>query len=193
MNFRVLQIFTFSSFNPQYYFIGFLTNDLVYKNLMYIHIFVEKLKMRIEEEIRQEKFKSEYQKLVINQLFTGKWVGERISRHLKPFGLTSPQYNVLRILRGQNGKAMSVNSITERMIDKMSNVSRLLDKLVSKSYIERTTCPKDRRQLDVIISNKGIRIIDQIEQLDDDLFEDFQNLSLEEAKKLNNLLDKLRG
>jgi DNA-binding MarR family transcriptional regulator len=149
--------------------------------------------MTIQEEIKQSEFANEYQKLIINQLFTGRWVGEKVSHHLKPFGLSSQQYNVLRILRGQEKNGISVNAITERMIDKMSNVSRLIDKLNVKGFINRTTNSADRRQVDIEISESGLELLKQIDLVENELNSSFNNLTIHEAKHLNDLLDKLRG
>lgn len=149
--------------------------------------------MRIEKEIKQEKFESEIQKLMINQLFTGKWVNDLISKHLKPFGLTTQQYNVLRILRGQKVGAISVNAVAERMIDKMSNVSRLIDKLKGKGLVLRTINQDDRRQVDIEITDKGLELLSQLDQVQKEIKKHFDTLTEEEAKQLNNLLDKLRG
>lgn len=149
--------------------------------------------MGIEQEIKQSNFKSEYQKLIVNQLFTGKWVSDMVSNHLKPFGLTSQQYNVLRILRGQDSHTLSVNGITDRMIDKMSNVSRLVDKLLTKELIDRKINSIDRRQVDVVINDKGLALLSAIDQEEDELHEQFKNITPNEALRLNNLLDKLRG
>lgn len=148
--------------------------------------------MGIEQEIKQQNFKSEYEKLIINQLFTGKWVSDTVSQHLKPFGLTSQQYNVLRILRGQPTNTLSVNGITDRMIDKMSNVSRLVDKLLSKELIERKINSIDRRQVDVIITEKGLSLLALIDEKEHDLHNHFKRITPNEALRLNNLLDKLR-
>lgn len=149
--------------------------------------------MKIEEEIKQGIFKSEHHKLMINQLFTGKWVAEIITKHLKQFDLTSEQYNVLRILRGQYPGAISVNGICERMIDKMSNVSRLIDKLQKKMLVERKVNFQDRRQMDITITEKGLQLLRVLDKEEDNLVEKLKHLSNEEAKQLNSLLDKLRG
>tara|TARA_B100001109_G_C18864333_1_gene476046 strand:- start:3590 stop:4039 length:450 start_codon:yes stop_codon:yes gene_type:complete len=149
--------------------------------------------MKIEEEIKQNQFKSEYQKLVINQLFTGKWVADIISSHLKPFGVTSQQYNVLRILRGQHPNAVAVNMITVRMIDKMSNVSRLVDKLNQKGLVIRKVNYSDRRQMDISITDKGLKLLEELEPIQIKIQSAFMNLTEKEAQQLNNLLDKLRG
>lgn len=110
--------------------------------------------MKIEDEIKQSKFHSEYQKLAINILFTNQWLTTNTTKILKPFGISPQQYNVLRILKGQSPNAISVSNIMDRMIDKMSNTSRLVEKLRQKELIERVTCEKDRRQVDVKITKK---------------------------------------
>lgn len=149
--------------------------------------------MEIEKEIKQNKFKDEIHKLMINQLFTGKWITNLIAKQLKPFKLTNQQYNVLRILRGQGKNYISVNAISGRMIDKMSNVSRLIDKLVDKKLVVRKVNREDRRQADIAISQKGLELVNSIEKTEPDLKANFNTLNEEEAKKLNSLLDKLRG
>tara|TARA_R100001015_G_scaffold9368_1_gene3665 strand:- start:229 stop:708 length:480 start_codon:yes stop_codon:yes gene_type:complete len=157
---------------------------------MYLHIFAGI--MKIEEEIKQGAFKSVYHKLMINQLFTGKWVADVISNHLKPFDLTSQQYNVLRILRGQYPQAISVNAICDRMIDKMSNVSRLVDKLKAKGWVERRVNLEDRRQMDISITEAGLNLLTEIDGVEDKMLCHFNHLSESEAEQLNNLLDALR-
>ncbi len=149
--------------------------------------------MEIEKEIKQNKFKDEIHKLMINQLITGKWITNLIAKQLKPFGITNQQYNVLRILRGQKSNYISVNAISDRMIDKMSNVSRLIDKLVDKKLVQRKINKDDRRQADIVINQKGLDLVKAIEDTEDDLKSNFKSLSEEEAKQLNDLLDKLRG
>lgn len=149
--------------------------------------------MRIEDEIKQKQFEDEIQKLMINQMFTGKWVSDLIAKHLKPFGLTNQQYNVLRILRGQGNGFVSVNSISERMIDKMSNVSRLIDKLCLKGLATRTVNHQDRRQMDIKITEAGLKLLKELDQTQSEIKAEFSNLTEAEAKQLNDLLDKLRG
>ncbi len=149
--------------------------------------------MEIEKEIKQNKFKDEIHKLMINQLFTGKWITNLIAKQLKPFKLTNQQYNVLRILRGQGKNYISVNAISGRMIDKMSNVSRLIDKLVDKKLVVRKVNREDRRQADIAISQKGLDLVNSIEKTEPELKSNFNSLSEGEAKQLNMLLDKLRS
>ena len=112
---------------------------------------------------------------------------------LKPYKLTSQQYNLLRILRGQYPKPVTVNLLIERMLDKMSNASRIVDRLVKKNLVLRKSCPEDRRRVDIVISDKGMKLLDKID-LDEDKWEKrFENLTAKEATELNNFLDRLRG
>src|SRR4051812_29759437 len=103
--------------------------------------------MKLEDEIKQKNFTSIYHKVNINILFTASWLSTQTARILKPYSITPQQYNVLRILRGQNANPASVGLIQERMLDKSSNASRLVDKLLEKKLIDRKTCPEDRRQV----------------------------------------------
>ncbi|MBK6538280.1 MAG: MarR family transcriptional regulator [Ignavibacteria bacterium] len=149
--------------------------------------------MKIEDEIKQDKFKSEYQKLAINLIFTGNWINSSNAELLKPYKLTSQQYNLLRILRGQYPKPVTVNLLIERMLDKMSNASRIVDRLVKKNLVLRKSCPEDRRRVDIVITDKGMKLLDKID-LDEDKWEKrFENLTAKEATELNNFLDRLRG
>jgi len=149
--------------------------------------------MKIEDEIKQDKFKSEYQKLAINLIFTGNWINSNNAELLKPYKLTSQQYNLLRILRGQYPKPVTVNLLIERMLDKMSNASRIVDRLVKKNLVLRKSCPEDRRRVDIVITDKGMKILEKID-LDEDKWEKrFVNLTAKEATELNNFLDRLRG
>lgn len=149
--------------------------------------------MKIESEIKQEKFASEYQKLAINILFTSNWLNSTTSKILKPYGVSPQQYNVLRILKGQSPNSISINNIMERMIDKMSNTSRLVEKLRQKELIERVICEKDRRQVDVKISEKGLVLLDKV-KTEMNAFKGLaENITEKEAKNINELLDKMRG
>jgi DNA-binding MarR family transcriptional regulator len=149
--------------------------------------------MKLEEEIKQKTFRDEYEKLVVNVLFTGNWMYLVNTKSLKPSGLTLPQYNVLRILRGQHPKPATVNLLIERMLDKSSNASRIVDKLLKKKLVVRKVCKKDRRSVDVLITEKGLELLKQIDGFQDEWRKTFKKISKEEAKSLNNLLDKLRG
>jgi DNA-binding MarR family transcriptional regulator len=157
---------------------------------LYLHILQS---MKIEDEIKQPKFKNEYQKAFVNLIYTGNWVHLRTSVFLKKYGLTLPQFNVLRILRGQHPGSVSVNEIIGRMLDKMSNASRIVDKLVAKKLADRKECPKDRRQVDVLITKKGIELLEKIDMESKNREKNTLKLNLTETKELNRLLDKLRG
>ena len=149
--------------------------------------------MKIEDEIKQPKFRNEYHKLAVNLSYTANWISRSVGQILKPYKLTPQQFNVLRILRGQQPKPASINLITERMIDKMSNASRLVDKILAKGLVERQVCPNDRRQVDVIITEKGSQLLAELDVLVDKYNDKLATLSTKEAQELNELLDKLRS
>lgn len=149
--------------------------------------------MEIEKEIVQAKFKSPLQKGIVNIIYTSNWIHSRQAKVLKPFGLTIQQYNILRILRGQHPNPASITLLTERMLDKMSNASRLVEKLLLKGYCQRTVCPSDRRQVNVVISESGLEMLKQMEQVLDQFEGSMRNLSDDEMETLSNLLDRLRG
>jgi len=149
--------------------------------------------MRLEDEIKQKKFKSEHHKLAVNIMYTSNWAIGEFQRVLKPFGLSPQQYNVLRILRGQKGKPASVNLIIDRMLDKNSNASRLVEKLRKKEYIERRECEHDRRQVDIVITKEGLKFLELMDKNLPQADKTYDVLSSKEAKTLNDLMDKLRG
>ena len=149
--------------------------------------------MRIEDEIKQKQFSSAYHRMSVNILFTASWLQTNHLRMLKPHGLTPQQYNVLRILRGQHPNAASVGLIQERMLDRSSNASRLVDKLVAKKLVDRKTCPDDRRQVDIKITASGLELLERMD-VDMKKWEELmKTLSEDEARQLGDLLDKLRG
>ncbi|MCG3167289.1 MAG: Transcriptional regulator SlyA [Bacteroidia bacterium] len=148
--------------------------------------------MKLENEIFQPKFKSEYQKAALNIIYTCNWFTSQHSAKLKPHGITQQQYNILRILRGQHPKPASIKLLKERMMDKMSDASRLVEKLRIKGLIDRKVCKADRRNVDVIINEKGLELLKSLDYLDDN-FKQLIALNDEEVKQLNDLLDKLRG
>ncbi len=149
--------------------------------------------MTLEEEIKQSKFRNEFQKLAINLIYTYGWVAKKHSVIMKDFDITPAQFNILRILRGQYPNPASVNLLKERMLDKMSDASRLVDRLIKKKLVDRNVCPEDRRKVNVIITQAGLDLLKQIDTLDNQFDNIFKNLTEKEAKKLNELLDKLRG
>jgi DNA-binding MarR family transcriptional regulator len=149
--------------------------------------------MEIEQEIVQSKFKSPLQKAVVNILFTGNWLNSHEAAVLKPFGLTIQQYNILRILRGQHPKPATITLLTERMLDKMSNASRLVDKLQAKGLVDRHTCPSDRRQANVLINDAGLSLLLQMDGALEIVDRNLGPLTDAELETLSNLLDRLRG
>jgi len=149
--------------------------------------------MSLEEDIRQEKFISEYQKAAINILYTGSWLYNINASYMKKFGITPEQFNVLRILRGSAPKPMMLAEITERMIDKNSNCTRLVEKLRQKGLVNREICENNRRQVDISITDKGQTLLKKIDSSQPSWLESMTNISKMEAKELNRILDKLRG
>jgi DNA-binding MarR family transcriptional regulator len=148
--------------------------------------------MEIGKEIQQDKFKSNKHKVVLNILFTAGWLGCQQQRLLKDFDISPQQYNVLRILRGQRGKPISVNGIQERMLDKSSNASRLIDKLKEKKLADRLMCQHDRRQVDIVLTDKGFGLLLEIDKHLDESEEGYTGITEKEAEQLSYLLDKLR-
>jgi DNA-binding MarR family transcriptional regulator len=148
--------------------------------------------MKIEKELRQKYFNSVYHKLALDVMFSNNWLMESQLRILKPYQFTQPQYNVLRILRGSYPEPLTINSIIERMLDRMSNVSRLVDKLLEKGYVQRSQSADDRRAVDVVITQKGMDLLAEIDKQQVKWEADFTKLSEEEAKQLIELLDKMR-
>jgi DNA-binding MarR family transcriptional regulator len=149
--------------------------------------------MSIETDIKQNNFKSPYTKAIVNILYTHSWLQSVQMEIFKPYDLTIQQYNVLRILRGQHPNPITVIAIIERMMDKMSNASRLVDKLLLKGLAVRTECPNDRRAVDVTITQKGLDLLAELDILQDNWEKTLTHLSEEEALQLSDLLDKIRA
>jgi DNA-binding MarR family transcriptional regulator len=148
--------------------------------------------MSIETDIKQNNFKSPYAKAIVNILYTHSWLQSAQMEIFKPYDLTIQQYNVLRILRGQHPNPITVIAIIERMMDKMSNASRLVDKLLLKGLAVRTECPNDRRAVDVKITQKGLDLLSELDVLQENWEKTLTHLSEEEALQLSSLLDKIR-
>lgn len=149
--------------------------------------------MKIEEEIRQDKFRNERHKAGINLIFTSNWYFNRMTALFKRHNLTPQQYNILRILRGIRPKPVSVKYIRERMLDKMSDVSRIVEKLREKGLVSRHECGNDRRNVDILITEQGMALLENIDQENNEMEGIFATLSEEELSTFNTLLDKLRG
>lgn len=148
--------------------------------------------MRIEDEIKQPIFRDEFQKAYINLVYTAGWLQLRQAAAFKPFGLTLPQFNILRILRGQHPLPATVALLIDRMLDKTSNASRIVDRLEEKKLVTRTVCPANRRAVDIRITKAGLDLLDQMEAAG--ALHSAANTPLNEAEmhQLNHLLDKMR-
>ena len=148
--------------------------------------------MKIQDEIHQTKFNGEMERLTINLMFTNAWVMGFQQKFFKSHQLTMQQYNILRILRGQKGKSITMNDVSCRMIDRMSNTSRIIDKLVEKELVDRKQGTKDRRKVMVSIKAKGMDLLKSLDQPMIDMMNSYSNIEEKDARKLNELLDKLR-
>ena len=148
--------------------------------------------MGIEKDISQSKFRSEYQKATINLIYTFNWMSERLKAMLDQYDITPQQFNILRILRGA-GKPISTLQIRQRMLEKMSDTSRIVDRLLKKGLVQKVVCEGDRRLVDVSISASGLALLERIDVHQDDMDSVFKNLDEEQAITLNNLLDKIRS
>lgn len=148
--------------------------------------------MGIEKEIHQQTFRNNRQKALLNLLYTYGWAIEKIKTFLSQEDITHQQYNILRILRGAHPQPLSTLQIRERMLDKMSDTSRIVDRLVLKDLVKKTTCSKDKRLVDVVITEKGQEILQKLDAQADPMDQILGSLSNEEAETLSHLLDKLR-
>ena len=149
--------------------------------------------MGLEEDIKQQKkFTCPYEKLAINLLYTSGWLYNLNAARLKQFDITPEQYNVLRILRGAFPKPLMLGEISCRMLDKSSNSTRLVEKLRQKELVKRDICPDNRRQVDIMITEKGLGILTTIDNEEDEWLKNMKSISGEEADEMNRLLDKLR-
>ncbi len=149
--------------------------------------------MKLEEAIKQKDFKDPYNKAVVNLLYSQSYLVSHQSKLFKPHDLSPEQYNVLRILRGHHPDPITVSSIQERMLNKMSNASRLVEKLKRKGLVNRKECPSDRRQVDITITKKGLSVLEKLDKEVDDFNHNIIQLGENEVEMLNFLLDKLRG
>ncbi|OUR94281.1 MarR family transcriptional regulator [Flavobacteriales bacterium 34_180_T64] len=149
--------------------------------------------MSIEDDIKSTIKLKEDQKTMINLLYTSNWLKEKSMGFFKDSDLTSEQYNVLRILRGQKGNPANLSTIQERMLNKMSNTTRLIDKLIKKELVTRQTCESNRRKIEIYITNKGLKLLADLDSVVDDNNKELtKNLNTSELETLNKLLDKLR-
>jgi DNA-binding MarR family transcriptional regulator len=150
-------------------------------------------KMKLEEELKMSKFRSMSQKASLNLMFTGEWMMAQVDSLLKPFDISSQQYNVLRILRGQHGKPVNLYAIQERMLNRMSNATRLVEKLRLKGLVTRELCEQNRRKVEIAITDKGMELLDKLDPLIQQLEENtFKHISEEETQRFSDTLDLIR-
>lgn len=147
---------------------------------------------KIEDEIKTVNFRSEFHKATLNIIFTSGWLSGIHAEIFKKYNLTSAQYNVLRILRGNHPNPLTLLSIRDRMLDKMSDVSRIIERLRIAGLAERFSCESDRRAVDINITEKGLQLLKQMESEEEKMDSFLNNLTAEEAQQLNILLDKIR-
>ncbi len=150
--------------------------------------------MRLEVEIKQTKpFRNIYHKASVNLIYTGKWMMQIQVDILKSYNLTLQQYNILRILRGQFPNAATVKLVRDRMLDRMSDASRIIELLRKKDLVERHVNDLNRRKMDVRITQKGVDLLIEIENENDRMDLKLRSLNEDELLQLNSLLDKLRN
>jgi DNA-binding MarR family transcriptional regulator len=147
--------------------------------------------MSLEHDI-QSRFRSEHHKIMVNLIYTYNWAMERSKRFFEKADLTPQQFNILRILRGA-GKPLSTMQIRQRMLDRMSDTSRIVDRLQKKELVQKVICKDDRRLVDITITDKGLQLLLDLDNYNDEMDAMLSGLEEEEAKTLNQLLDKLRG
>lgn len=148
--------------------------------------------MGIDKDIRQSNFRNVYNKAMVNILFTNNWLLEKIKSFVKSEDITPQQYNILRILRGAD-LPLSTLQIRERMLDKMSDTSRIVDRLIAKGLVKKEISTKDRRLVEITITEQGKELLAKLDAREEELDNILSNLTDEEAEMLSRLLDKLRN
>lgn len=148
--------------------------------------------MDIKSAIKQTApFRSQRQEVMVNLMFTHSWMMQQIRQYFKPFGITNQQYNILRILKG-SATPLSTKEIRDRLLDKMSDTTRVIDRMLAKGLVKKIKNKKDKRLVDITLSKKGLKTVNRIEEDIDSLYNILENLSDADAKKLSHLLDKCR-
>ena len=147
--------------------------------------------MGIEKDIQQTNFRNEFQKMGINIIYTANWLNEKMGQILSTEDITQQQYNILRILRGSD-VPLSTLKIRERMLDKMSDTSRIVDRLIVKGLVEKTACVKDKRLVDITVTKKGLQLLEKLDGLNEPIDSILKGVSEKEANTINEILDKLR-
>lgn len=148
--------------------------------------------MSLENDIQQREFRNESQKAILNILFTSYFIQDKMNELFKEYDITRQQYNVLRILRGQHPGHASVNLIRERMLDKMSDASRIVERLRLKELVLRKSAEKDKRAVEVTITDAGLKLLDDMQEAVDQFESLLDTLTPHETVQLNQLLDKVR-
>jgi DNA-binding MarR family transcriptional regulator len=149
--------------------------------------------MTLEDAIKSTVSLNPYTKTILNIMYTSRIIEEQIAELLKPYDLSMQQYNVMRILRGQKGKPANLSTIQERMINKMSNTTRLVDKLIAKGLAERSICEANRRKVEIIITQQGLDLLKELDPLTTENNQKIlKDLSLQDFDLLNQILDKLK-
>jgi DNA-binding MarR family transcriptional regulator len=150
--------------------------------------------MKIENVIKSTIQLSVVKKVTLNLKFTHNFIEDKFNTILKPYDISSEQYNVLRILRGQKGNPLNMQDIQERMVTKNSNTTRLIDKLLLKGMVLRKTCPENRRKIEIKITDKGLNILTKLDpEIDENDTVFIRNLTKKELETLNDLLEKIRN
>lgn len=149
--------------------------------------------VKLEQAIQSSKFKNEMHKASLNILYTAWWLKTQMSKVLKEFGLTHEQYNVMRILKGKYPEQMCVKDISCRMIEKSSNVPRIIDRLVLKKLVKRADSPTDKRETVITLTQAGIAVLAASTESVNQLMEQMVQIETAEAQELNRLLERMRG
>ena len=157
-----------------------------------IHVHTYICIVKLEQAIKSTKFKSEVQKAGLNILYTAWWLKTIMSKELKEYGLTHEQYNVLRILKGRYPEQMCVRDIACRMIEKSSNVPRIIDRLEVKKLVKRSNSAEDKRETVITITQAGINILEITTARVDKLYAASISMDDDSAKTLNSLLEQIR-
>ena len=149
--------------------------------------------MKLEEEIKQAKFKDEWQKALLNIMYTGNWLADNFSVISKKYDINDQHYNILRILRGRYPNCTCPGEIKDVLVNKRGDLTRLLDKLVKKQFVDRNVNSENRRMVDIVITQKGLNLLTEMDSEVDQIENLKSKVSEEEAKVLNDILDKVRG
>lgn len=148
--------------------------------------------MKLEEALKSNRFADEVHKAGLNVLYTAYWLKSHLSTALKETGITSEQFNVMRILKGKHPEQMCVKDIASRMLEKNSNVPRIADRLVTKKLVKRATSKEDKRETIMSLTEKGLQLLETANKIVERVNADIMGLNNEEAKKLNELIEKMR-